>query len=205
MSKDETDNNAHSLNKSKLAKKLQERFGGKDGKSKKLSLAQASDIIDAIFGVASRDGSESSKTDGILAEHLLQEMTTKTVVPKASKKLKYTDLNYNKVTIPGFGTFSVAYRAGRKGMHPDPDKDGPIKIPETFVITFRPGKSLKAAIKVDPKSRSKANRSLKASLKKAREAYESKEEVRAYKASAKKAPAKKKAAKKKTTRKKSKK
>ena len=199
MSKDETDRHSHSLNKSKLAKKLQERFSKKDGKSKKLSLAQAADIIDAIFGVASRDGSENSKTDGILAEHLLQEMTTKTVVPKANKKLKYTDLNYNKVTIPGFGTFNMAYRAGRKGMHPDPDQDGPIKIPETFVITFRPGKSLKAAVKVT-KSRTKANRSLKASLKTAREAYEKKEEVRVYKASAKK-----KASKNKSTRKKSKK
>ncbi|MEC7985034.1 MAG: HU family DNA-binding protein [Myxococcota bacterium] len=192
MSQKEIDAHAHSLNKSKLAKKLQERFSGRDGKSKKLTLTQATDIIDAIFGVASRDGSERSKKDGILAEHLLQEMTTKTVIPNANKKLKYTDLNYNKVTIPGFGTFSVAYRVGRKGTHPDPDKDGSIKIPETFVITFRPGKSLKAAIKVTPKSRSKSNKSLKAALKQAREAHKKKESIRKQKSSDKKVSVKKK-------------
>ena len=204
MSEEEIDTHPHSLNKSKLAKRLQARFAAKDGKFKKLSLAQATEIIDAIFGVASRDESGKSKTDGILVEHLLQKMKTKTVVPKANKKLKYSDLVYNKVTIPGFGTFNVNYRAGRKGMHPDPDTEGPIKIPETFVIAFRPGKSLKAAFRVDPKSRSKANKSLKAALKKAREAHQKKEEIRAYKASEKKKSEKKKSEKKKA-RKKSKK
>ena len=50
----------------------------------------------------------------------------------------------NKVTIPGFGTFSVRYRAQRKGTHPDPDKKPrEITIPECVVVSFKAGKGLK--------------------------------------------------------------
>ena len=50
----------------------------------------------------------------------------------------------NKVTIPGFGTFSVRYRAERQGTHPDPKKKPrEITIPESAVVSFKAGKGLK--------------------------------------------------------------
>ena len=106
----------------------------------------AAEVVDAIFGVAprytkadargndnkaSRCDSDSigskvddADVDGILASHLLQN-------------------SESKVTIPGFGTLSVAKREKRDGRHPSSGKK--IEIPATHVITFRAGKSLKTA------------------------------------------------------------
>ncbi len=50
-----------------------------------------------------------------------------------------------KVSIIGFGTFSVKQRAAREGRNPATGK--PIKIPATKVPKFTPGKSLKEAVK----------------------------------------------------------
>ncbi len=50
-----------------------------------------------------------------------------------------------KVTLVGFGTFSVSKRAERKGRNP---RDGKvIKIPASKVAKFKPGKALKDSIK----------------------------------------------------------
>jgi DNA-binding protein HU-beta len=50
-----------------------------------------------------------------------------------------------KVTLVGFGTFSVSKRAARKGRNPRTGKE--IKIPAKNVPKFAPGKELKAAVK----------------------------------------------------------
>lgn len=50
-----------------------------------------------------------------------------------------------KVTLVGFGTFSVSKRAARKGRNPRTGKE--IKIPAKNVPKFTPGKELKAAVK----------------------------------------------------------
>ena len=105
-------------------------------------------LIDAIFGVASRhtkiDGSEPTQigqrkkegdVDGLIANHLLQEP-----VEEEDGSLKYP-----KVTLPSFGTFLLVERAEREGVHPDPSRTDRILIPKTCVISFRPGKALKAA------------------------------------------------------------
>ena len=47
----------------------------------------------------------------------------------------------NKVTIIGFGTFSVIKRAARKGRNPQTGKE--IKIPAMTVPKFRPGREFK--------------------------------------------------------------
>lgn len=137
---------SNSMNKSQLAEKLFQHFQEKDNRT--MSKAFASEIIDAIFKVAPRYTAadarnkrckknqqgkkvENNDADGILASHLL-----------ASSKDEQ-----NKVTIPGFGTLSVAHRKARKGRHPGTKKD--IKIPATHVVTFRPGKSLKTAAHYD--------------------------------------------------------
>ncbi|MBZ5499027.1 MAG: HU family DNA-binding protein [Acidobacteriia bacterium] len=50
-----------------------------------------------------------------------------------------------KVTIVGFGTFSVAKRKARKGRNPQ--TGAPIKIAARKVPKFTPGKELKGAVK----------------------------------------------------------
>ncbi len=49
-----------------------------------------------------------------------------------------------KVTLVGFGTFSVAKRKARKGRNPRTGKE--IKIPARSVPKFTPGKSLREAV-----------------------------------------------------------
>ena len=50
-----------------------------------------------------------------------------------------------KITLTGFGTFSVAARKARKGRNPQTGKD--ITIPATKVVKFKTGKNLKEAVK----------------------------------------------------------
>jgi len=49
-----------------------------------------------------------------------------------------------KVAITGFGTFSVAARAERKGRNPQTGKE--ISIPASKGVKFSPGKNLKESI-----------------------------------------------------------
>ena len=50
-----------------------------------------------------------------------------------------------KVTLVGFGTFSVARRAARNGRNPQ--TGAVIKIKACKVVRFRPGKALKDAVR----------------------------------------------------------
>jgi DNA-binding protein HU-beta len=58
-----------------------------------------------------------------------------------TKALKKGD----KLTLTGFGTFSVAKRKARTGRNPQTGKE--IKIPATRVAKFKAGNLLKSAIK----------------------------------------------------------
>ncbi len=51
----------------------------------------------------------------------------------------------DKVTLIGFGTFSVVKRAARKGRNPKTGK--PLSIPAKKVAKFSVGKALKAKVK----------------------------------------------------------
>ena len=51
----------------------------------------------------------------------------------------------DKLTLTGFGTFSVAKRRARTGRNPQSGKE--IKIPATKVAKFKPGNLLKSAVK----------------------------------------------------------
>lgn len=53
------------------------------------------------------------------------------------------------VTLVGFGTFSVSRRAARKGRNPQTGTE--IRIPATKAPKFKPGKSLKDAVRVQIK------------------------------------------------------
>lgn len=50
-----------------------------------------------------------------------------------------------KLTLTGFGTFSVDQRQERKGRNPQ--TGAPITIPAAKVVKFRPGKLLKDSVK----------------------------------------------------------
>lgn len=50
----------------------------------------------------------------------------------------------NKVTLVGFGTFSVSHRAARTGRNPQTGKA--IKIAAKNVVKFKPGKDLSDAV-----------------------------------------------------------
>jgi len=49
-----------------------------------------------------------------------------------------------KVTLVGFGTFSVSERKARKGRHPQTGKK--IKIPASKTVKFKAGKELKETL-----------------------------------------------------------
>jgi len=53
--------------------------------------------------------------------------------------------NGDKVTLVGFGTFSVSERAARTGR--DPRTRAPIQIAASKGVRFKPGKALKEAVK----------------------------------------------------------
>ena len=69
------------------------------------------------------------------------EEAVNTIIGAITKALKKGD----KVTLIGFGTFSVTRRAARKGRNPQTGKE--IKIAARKVPKFTPGKSLKGAVK----------------------------------------------------------
>ncbi len=49
-----------------------------------------------------------------------------------------------KVTLTGFGTFSISHRKARKGRNPQTGKE--IKIAASSTVKFKPGKKLKEAV-----------------------------------------------------------
>ncbi|MEQ1504280.1 MAG: HU family DNA-binding protein [Myxococcota bacterium] len=49
-----------------------------------------------------------------------------------------------KVTLVGFGTFSIAARAERMGRDPQTKKE--IRIPASKAVRFKPGKAMKDAV-----------------------------------------------------------
>jgi DNA-binding protein HU-beta len=69
------------------------------------------------------------------------EKTLNAFTGTVTKALKKGD----KMTLTGFGTFSVAKRRARTGRNPQTGKE--IKIPATRVAKFKAGNLLKKAVK----------------------------------------------------------
>jgi DNA-binding protein HU-beta len=69
------------------------------------------------------------------------EAAINSILKAITKALKKGD----KVTLIGFGTFSVTKRSARKGRNPQTGKE--IKIAARKVPKFTPGKGLKTAVK----------------------------------------------------------
>jgi len=79
---------------------------------------------------------KEAKISKASAEKALNAFTN--TVMKALKK-------GDKLTLTGFGTFSVAKRRARAGRNPQTGKE--IKIPATKVAKFKVGSLLKSAVK----------------------------------------------------------
>jgi DNA-binding protein HU-beta len=69
------------------------------------------------------------------------EKTINAFTSAVTRALKKGD----KLTLTGFGTFSVAKRRARAGRNPQTGKE--IKIPATRVAKFKAGNLLKSAVK----------------------------------------------------------
>jgi DNA-binding protein HU-beta len=69
------------------------------------------------------------------------EKAVNSVIDHITKALK----NGDKITLTGFGTFSLAKRAARIGRNPKTGKE--IKIPSCKIPKFKPGNKLKETIK----------------------------------------------------------
>ena len=140
------------LNKKELSEALYWTINGGDKESGRITKALSQEIITALFDES-----------GIIADFLFAK-------PAPKRKAKHSG---NKVTIPGFGTFSTRYRKERDGIHPAYNKnakkwnvpnadkltakeiakkekdlnkkykDGKIKIDATYVVSFKAGKGLK--------------------------------------------------------------
>ncbi len=63
----------------------------------------------------------------------------------AFDNIKKTLKKGQKVTLVGFGTFSVSKRKARKGRNPQTGEE--IKIPASKIPKFTPGKGLKEIVK----------------------------------------------------------
>lgn len=140
------------LNKKELSEALYWTINGGDKENAKITKALSQQIITALFD-----------ENGIIADFLFAK-------PAPKAKAKHSG---NKVTIPGFGTFSTRYRKQRDGIHPAYNKtdkkwkvpnaadlskaeitkkekdlnkkypNGKIKIDATYVVSFKAGKGLK--------------------------------------------------------------
>lgn len=86
------------------------------------------DLINAVA-----EKTELSKKDSTSAVNAVIEAITETLA------------NKEKVQLIGFGNFETRDRAARKGRNPQDGTE--IDIPATTVPAFKPGKSLKDAVK----------------------------------------------------------
>jgi DNA-binding protein HU-beta len=78
---------------------------------------------------------------GVKIPKVVSEKALNSFTNSVTKALKRGD----KLTLTGFGTFSVAKRRARTGRNPQTGKE--IKIPVTKVAKFKPGNILKSAVK----------------------------------------------------------
>lgn len=84
---------------------------------------------------------------------LISEMMEETGLSKADAKkaldafinvTKNTIAKEEKVTLIGFGTFSVVTRSARMGRNPRDNK--PMQIPAKKIVKFKPGSEISSAV-----------------------------------------------------------
>lgn len=81
----------------------------------------------------------------VAAKTELSKKDAEAAVTAALDSIKEALADGDKVSIVGFGTFSVKTRAARTGINPL--TKAPMSIPETKVPAFKAGSALKDAVK----------------------------------------------------------
>lgn len=81
----------------------------------------------------------------VAAKAELSKKDAEAAVSAVLDSVKDALVDGDKVSIVGFGTFSVKVRAAREGINPL--TKAPMSIPETKVPTFKAGSALKDAVK----------------------------------------------------------
>lgn len=78
----------------------------------------------------------------------LSQRKAKSIIDNLTETIteKLTNGDGEKVTIQGFGTFDISHRESRQGVDPR-DHDKRITIPARTVPRFRPGSTLKKAVR----------------------------------------------------------
>lgn len=90
----------------------------------------------------------ATKTDlinNVASETGLTKLDSGHAVDAVLKFVQDTLAKGEKLTLVGFGSFEVRERAARKGRNPQTGAE--IQIPATKAPAFKPGKSLKEAVK----------------------------------------------------------
>jgi DNA-binding protein HU-beta len=82
----------------------------------------------------------------IAAEADLKKVQAERALTALTNAIQGALVKGQKVTLVGFGTFSVSNRAERMGR--DPQSKKPIKIPASKSVKFKPGKAMKDAVNV---------------------------------------------------------
>jgi len=75
----------------------------------------------------------------------ITKAATEKVLTSILKTIQDGLTNGQRITLVGFGTFSVGKRQARKGRNPQ--TNAVINIPAAKVARFKPGKALKDAVK----------------------------------------------------------
>jgi DNA-binding protein HU-beta len=81
----------------------------------------------------------------VAAEAALTKKETKKVVDAFTKTVEDAVGKGDKVTLPGFGTFTTVGKKSRKGVNPKTRE--PINIPARKVAKFKPGTTFAGVIK----------------------------------------------------------
>ena len=82
----------------------------------------------------------------IAAEADLKKVQAERALTALTNAIQGALVQGQKVTLVGFGTFSVAARKERMGR--DPQSKKPIKIPASKSVKFKPGKAMKDAVNI---------------------------------------------------------
>jgi DNA-binding protein HU-beta len=80
----------------------------------------------------------------IAAETGLKKVEAEKALEAVTNAIQGALSDGRKVTLVGFGTFSVAARKARTGR--DPQTKKPIKIPASKAVRFKAGKAMKEAV-----------------------------------------------------------
>ncbi len=98
------------------------------------------------INIINQTGAAMNKTELIemVKEDAGSVQKAKLIIDSLIGNITHSLANNEEVRLPGFGTFKVAVRKAREGVHPQTGKK--IKISEKKVIKFSPHTKLKEAV-----------------------------------------------------------